>query len=207
MQTHVNKPTDPATTAARVLSDILAPAVSVFLICVLCGVVGHTQPWQGLGWGVLLGGFCAVIPMITVHIAVRLEHLTDRHVTRREQRWWVFLLCTGSVLCGMIMTLLLGAPVLLIWMLLSMTAGLVLVGMITLLGPKVSMHAFCLTSLLVLAGILISPWWLLTLPVILPLIALARLKLSHHTPAEIIIGAGLAVAVVLVARQFMPVVM
>lgn len=202
--THTHTPTDSATQAARILSAVLAPAVSVFLICLLCGVAGHTRTWVGLGWGAVLGTFCAVIPMIAIHLAVRRERLTDHHVTRREQRWWVFLACVGSVLCGMATTLFLGAPSLLTWMLVTMIAGLVLAGTVTLVGPKVSMHTFCLTSLVVLAALLISLWWLLALPAVWAVIAFARLRLNHHTPAEIALGAVLAVVVIGVSQMFIP---
>ena len=203
-QTLVPATVHPATRAARILSDVFAPAVSVFLICVLCGVVGHPRPWTGLVWGVVLGTFCAVIPMTAIHIAVHREHLTDRHVTRREQRWWVFLVCVGSVLCGMITTLLLGAPALLLWIMLTMVAGLIVTGTATLLGPKVSMHAFCLTSLVIVSALLVSPWWLLALLVLLPAVTFARLKLGHHTLVEVILGTGLAFLVMIAAQQFLP---
>lgn len=202
--THTHTPTDPATQVARILSAVLAPAVSVFLICLLCGIVGHAKAWTGLGWGAVLGTFCAVIPMIAIHLAVRRERLTDHHVTRREQRWWVFLVCVGSVLCGVATTLFLGAPSLLIWILVTMIAGLVVAGTVTLVGPKVSMHTFCLTSLVVLAALLISPWWLLALPAGWAVIAFARLRLNHHTPAEIVLGAVLAVVVMGVSQMFIP---
>lgn len=205
METHsAHTPTDLVTKAARVLSEVLAPAVSVFLICILCGIEGHPKVWVGLAWGAMLGTFCAVIPMIAIHLAVRREHLTDHHVTRREQRWWVFLVCVGSVLCGIATVLLLGAPGLLTWILLTMVAGLVMAGTVTLIGPKVSMHTFCLTALVLVAALLNSPWWLLALPVVLPVVAFARLRLNHHTPAEIALGAGLAVVVMLVSQMFVP---
>jgi hypothetical protein len=195
---------DHATRTARILSDVFAPAVSVFLICVLCGVTGHPHPWAGLGWGVLLGTFCAVIPTGAIRVAVHREHLTDRHVTRREQRWWVFLVCVGSVLCGMITTLLLSAPSLLVWIMLTMVAGLVVTGTATLLGTKVSMHAFCLTSLVLVSALLVSPWWLLALLILLPAVAFARLKLGHHTLIEVILGTGFSFLVITAAQLFMP---
>lgn len=195
---------DHAVRAARILSDVFAPAVSVFLICVLCGVTGHPQPWAGLGWGVLLGTFCAVIPTAAIRVAVHREHLTDRHVTRREQRWWVFLVCVGSVLCGMTTTLLLNAPNVLIWIMLTMVAGLVVTGTATLLGTKVSMHAFCLTSLVLVSTLLVSPWCLLALLILLPAVAFARLKLGHHTLIEVILGTGFSFLVITAAQLFMP---
>ncbi|WP_162144886.1 hypothetical protein [Arthrobacter castelli] len=205
MKTYIiPRTTDPSTTAARILSDVFAPAVSVFLMCVLSGIISHPQTWTGLGWGILLGGFCAVIPMAAIQLAVHREYLTDRHVTRREQRWWVFLVCAGSVLSGIVTTLLLNAPALLTWILLTMVAGLALTGAITLIGPKISMHTFCLTALIVLAAMLVSPWWLLSLLVALPLVAFARLKLRHHTVLEIALGVVIALVLMFVARLFMP---
>jgi hypothetical protein len=195
---------DRVSTAARVLSDVFAPAVTVFLICLLSGLASTPQVWAGLAWGLVLGGFCSVIPMTAIHLGVRRKTLTDRHVTRREQRWWVFLVCVGSVLCGILTVLLLDAPGLLGWALVTMIAGLALTGTITVLGLKVSMHAFCLTSLILLASLLLSPWWLLSGLIALPLMAFARLRLRHHTPFELLLGTALAAAVVLVAQSFMP---
>jgi hypothetical protein len=86
---------DPLTRAARILSDVLAPGVTVFLICVLSGSAGDSWSLAGALWGILMGCFCAVIPMTAIHLAVRREKLTDRHVTRREQRWWVFVGCAA----------------------------------------------------------------------------------------------------------------
>ena len=191
-------------TAAQVLSDIFAPAHSVFLICVVAGVTGQVSPLRGLLWGLLLGCFCAVVPMIVIHVAVRREHLSDRHVTHREQRWWVFLICAGSVLCAIATTLVFDGPGLLMWILLTMVAGLVLVGVVTAIGPKVSMHAFCFTTLATIAALLASPWWLLIFALGFPLVAFARLRLRHHTPVELGLGVGLALMVTLSARAFMP---
>lgn len=199
-----NRTSDPSVRVARILSDIFSPAVSVFLICVLCGAAGSAWKLSGFLWGSVIGCFCAVIPMIVVHIAVRRGRLTDRHVTRREQRWWVLLICVGSVICGLASALLFRAPDLLLWALPSMIGGLVVVGAVTLGGTKASLHAFCFTALGLLAAILLSPWWLLVLLVLLPVVAFARLRLNHHTPFELVLGAALAVAVVLLARLVMP---
>lgn len=200
----VPAPADPLTRAARVLSDAFAPAVSVFLICVLCGAAGSGWTLPGLAWGVVAGVFCAVVPMAAIHAAVRRERLTDRHVTRRDQRWWVFLVCAGSVLCGIVVALLLDAPSLLVWALLTMVGGLAVAGGATLLGPKVSMHAFCFTSLALVAAEVVSPWCLLAVPALLPVVAFARLRLRHHTVLELVLGAGLAGVVVVVAGLLLP---
>lgn len=189
---------------ARVLSDVLAPANSIFLICLLSGLASSDDPWIGLGWGSVLGGFCALIPLAAIHLGVRIDRLTDRHVTHRRQRLPVFLICAGSVVCGVLLTLVLDAPALLLWILLTMVGGLVTVGVVTLLGPKISMHAFCLTSLNVLLAMLYSPWWLTALLIGVPLVAFARLRIRHHTLLEVVLGVLLGLVVMSLAGWFMP---
>lgn len=197
-------PSDAGTRVARALSDVFAPAVSVFLICVICGAAGSPRLLGGVLWGMVAGVFCAVVPMAAIHVAVRRERLTDRHVTQRSQRWSVFLVCVGSVLCGVATALVLDAPALLVWALLTMITGLAVAGGATFLGPKVSMHAFCFTALALIAAAVLSPWFLLAVPALLPVVAFARLRLRHHTLLELALGAGLAAAVVLVAQIFLP---
>lgn len=196
---------DTATPAplARVLSDLLAPGVSVFLICLAAGGIGGQTLLAGLLWGILAGLFCAVIPMTIIHLAVRQERLTDRHVTRRDQRWWVFLVCLVSVIVGVAVIALFDGPRLLLWALATMIVGLLVAGGVTVAGLKVSMHAFCLTSLVVMTAALLSPWWLLTAAVLLPLLFYARLRLRHHTWLELVVGTGLAIAIVLVSVQIL----
>jgi hypothetical protein len=184
---------------ARVLSDLFAPAVSVFLICVATGVLGADGLGPGLLWGAVAGLFCAITPMTVIQLAVRRERLTDRHVTRREQRWWVFLMCLASVVIGIVVIAVFHGPRLLLWALATMIVGLIVTGVITALGVKVSMHAFCLTSLIVMLAVLHSPWWLLATLVLLPLLFFARRRLRHHTLFELILGTTLATALVLVS--------
>ncbi|RJF41478.1 hypothetical protein D4740_08795 [Actinomyces sp. 2119] len=144
------------------------------------------------------------MPVSTIHVAVRRNHLTDRHVTRREHYWRVLLVCAGSVLCGTAVARGAGAPPLPIWILLAMAAGLALTGAMTLLGTKVSMHAFYLTGLVLAATVVLFPWWLLALLPLLPAVAFACLRLRHHTPGEIALGTALAVAVMLNAHLLLP---
>ena len=188
---------------AWALTELFTPAVSVIAISVFCGVYGAPGA-EGWAWGLALGAFCGLIPYVALEIASRRKRITNRHVTEHSERPWAYMVCFASVAAGFITMAVLGAPALLIWALCTMTFGLVVTGGVTMVGPKVSMHAFCLTSFAVTAAILSSPWWLLLLCTALPAVVWSRLRLGHHSPVEVVTGTALAFLVVGVASVFMP---
>ncbi|MFC0676175.1 hypothetical protein [Brachybacterium hainanense] len=192
------------TRLARGLTEVLTPVVPVLVICILCGL--HSQPGRlaGLGWGLFAGLFCAAIPYVIVEAGVRRARFSDRQVSRPEQRRRAYLLGIGSVVVGLAAMLLLGAPVLLLWALGTMCAGLLLAAGITLLGIKVSLHLFCLSALLAFLALLLDPRWLLAAPVLLPLLGWARLHLAQHTLREVVLGTLLGPAVTLLGWSLAP---
>lgn len=190
---------------SRILTELFSPVWTVLAICLVCGSYGHPDPVVGLGWGLFVGAFCAVLPFIIIELGVRRSTLSDRHVTRREQRRGVFIMGISSVICGLVGALALGAPPLLIWALLTMIAGIVVTGTITVVSTKVSLHVFCLVSLILLAALLISPWWLLSAAVLLPAVAWSRLQLRHHSWLELVLGTVLGLVVTLVGWAFVPI--
>lgn len=196
---------DPATRAARIITEVLTPVVPVLLICVLCGVHGAPRPGAGLGWGLLAGLFCAVIPFAVIEAGVRRRGFSDRQVSRREERRGAYVIGIGSVLCGAAALVLLGAPALLTWALATMVVGLLVCAAVTAAGMKASLHMFCASALGVFAALLVSPWWLLMLPVLLPTIAWSRLHLRQHTRTEVVLGAVLGAAVTVLGWLFVPV--
>lgn len=190
-------------TIAWWVTEIFTPASSVVAISLLCGIKGAAG-WPGVAYGAAVGAFCGAIPYITLEIAARRERITDRHVTQHDQRPWAYGVCLASVAAGFVTMAFLDAPALLIWALVTMAFGLVVTGGVTFVGPKVSMHAFCLVVLGILAALLLSPWWLLALVAALPVVVWSRLRLGHHSPVEVAWGTALGVLVILIAWQFAP---
>lgn len=196
--------TDASDRAARIITELFTPALPVLIICLMCGVYGHPSPWRGLTWGAIIALFCVVIPFVIVEVEVRRKRLSNRHVTRREERQGVYAMCITSVLCGLATVILLDAPPLLVWALLTMVAGLAVCAAVTVLMAKVSVHLFCLTALIVFAGLIVSPWLLIALPVLVPVVAWSRYRLGHHSLLEMSLGAGLGAVVTLVGWGFVP---
>ncbi|WP_300265499.1 hypothetical protein [Microbacterium sp.] len=190
--------------AARIVTEVSTPAVSVFAVAILCGIQS-TGGWDGAAWGAVLGIFCAVIPYVTLEIAARRGRITDRHVTKRGQRPWAYAMCLASVAAGIVTMLVLGAPILIQWALGTMVAALVISAAVTALGPKVSMHAMCLTAFFVLAALFTTLWWLAGLAILLPVVVWSRLRLEHHSPVEAVLGTIIGAAVTVVSWFFAPV--
>lgn len=162
--------TDNFDKAASVITELSVPVVPVIAISLLCGLQGAPGE-SGLVWGALMAIFCGFIPWFTIHIAARRKHFSNRHVTQRHQRPLAFTICLLAVLGGMMLMLSLDAPTLLIWGLLTMIAGIIVVAGVTKLGQKVSMHTFCLAAFCLFAALLTTPWWLLGLLTLVPLVA------------------------------------
>jgi len=189
--------------AAWVLTELFTPAVSVIAISVLCGAYGGDGA-NGFVLGVVLGACCGLIPYVTLEVASRRKRISDRHVTEHKDRPWAYMVCLASVAVGLVALVFGGAPSLLIWAAITMAVGLLVAGSVTAIGPKVSMHAFCLVSLGVLLAHLSSPWWLLALAVVLPLVVWSRLRLGHHSPIEVAWGTVLGALVMGVALLLAP---
>ncbi|MFJ3976614.1 hypothetical protein [Streptomyces sp. NPDC090021] len=178
----------PRQKAARVLSDVLAPANLVVALLLVVG--GHsTGSWTGLGWGLLAALFCGVVPIGVIAVGVRRGALTDQHIRVRRQRVVPMALSLVSVLAGVALLRVLGAPAQVFALVVAMLVGLVSSLLVTVVW-QISIH-------MSVAGGTVMILLLVFGPVALPAAAVAaavgwsRLELRAHTPAQLIAGTAL----------------
>ncbi|MFG2339319.1 hypothetical protein [Streptomyces yangpuensis] len=178
----------PRQKAARVLSDVLAPANLVVALLLVVG--GHsTGSWTGLGWGLLAALFCGVVPIGIITVGVRRGALTDQHIRVRRQRVVPMALSLVSVLAGVALLRVLGAPVPVFALVVAMLVGLVSSLLVTVVW-QISIH-------MSVAGGTVMILLLVFGPVVLPAAVVAaavgwsRLELRAHTPAQLIAGTAL----------------
>ncbi|MFD5623479.1 hypothetical protein [Streptomyces yangpuensis] len=178
----------PRQKAARVLSDVLAPANLVVALLLVVG--GHsTGSWTGLGWGLLAALFCGVVPIGIITVGVRRGALTDQHIRVRRQRVVPMALSLLSVVVGVVLLRVLGAPVPVFALVVAMLVGLVSSLLVTVVW-QTSIH-------MSVAGGTVMILLLVFGPVVLPAAAVAaavgwsRLELRAHTPAQLIAGTAL----------------
>lgn len=185
---------------AKLITDVLQPAalVSILLLLVPAHAAGA---WPGLGWGLLAIVFVSAAPLSYVIVRVRRRTLTDVHIGVREHRRIPFVIGLVTVLVGMVVLIVGGAPrdlIAFVGTVLVLTATLIAVSSFW----KISVHAMvAMMTTGVLATLYGPALWLL-----LPLVAVicwARVRLADHTLAQVAAGAavGLAMAAAFVGLR------
>lgn len=189
--------------AATLISRVFTPTL---LLAVLYPVVGAlADGWPGVAWSLLGMLFTVVIPAAIVDVGVRRGRYTDHHLSRREQRAVPLGLSAASVLAGLAVLALAGAPRPIVALQVAVLATVLVVTAVTLVW-KVSLHvavvgaAACVLTLLGGSGGG-SLWALSWLAV--PVVGWARLRLTAHTLTQVIVGcvlgAGVTGAVLVIA--------
>lgn len=140
-----------------------------------------------LGWAVLTALFVTAAPLGMLALAVRAGRVGNLDLDRRHERPWPMVLALTITVLGLTVLWLLGAPRLLLVLLISTLVG-GLVALLITLRWKISIHAGgaagCATVLALLYGA-----WALPLLVGVALIGWSRVALGKHTWAQVIAGA------------------
>lgn len=185
-------------TAVRI-STVTSPTV---LLAVLYPVVGALAAGPaGIAWSLLGMVFTVVIPAAIVDVGVRQGRYTDHHLSRREQRAVPLGLAAASVLVGLAVLALAGAPRSIVALQVAVLAT-VLVATTVTLWWKVSFHVAVVAAAACVLTLLGGGWWALSWLAV-PVVGWARLRLTAHTLAQVIVGgvlgAGVTGAVLIIA--------
>ncbi|GAA3508673.1 uncharacterized membrane protein (DUF4010 family) [Streptosporangium album] len=189
--THGEKVT---TVAARWVTGLFAPQV---LVIVLPPVVGlATDGWSGAGWGLVASALCGGVPAGVILAGVRSGRLDSHHLVDRASRTRPLLVAVVAVLVALVLLASLGAPRLLVATVTAMLAALALTVPITLRW-KISFHAAVSAgTVMVLAQVLPAVPALGVGTLVVATVCWARVRLRHHTPAQVaagaVVGAGSA---------------
>jgi membrane-associated phospholipid phosphatase len=179
--------------AARTATEVFAPAVVVVAVSFLVGLHAGDTVGAGLRWGLLAALFSSVIPFGAILLGVRRGRLTDHHVGRREQRRVPLLIALGSVLVGLGVLGLAGAPREMLALVTSMFVSLGVTVVVTHWW-KVSAHAAVASGGAVIAVLTLGPLWLASY-VVVAIVCWSRVQLRDHTVAQVLVGAVLGVVV------------
>ncbi|MFI6394325.1 hypothetical protein ACIBHY_04700 [Nonomuraea sp. NPDC050547] len=173
---------------ARKVTDLLAPQVLVIAMPPLVGLV--SSGWEGAGWGVLAAALCGGVPAAVIAAGVRSGRLDSHHIVDRARRTGPLLSAVAAVLAALILLIALGAPTLLVATVTAMLAALAVTIPITLRW-KISFHAaVCAGTVVVMAYVLPAVPTVLIGGAVVALVCWARVRLSHHTPAQVSAGAA-----------------
>ncbi|MEZ0069097.1 membrane-associated phospholipid phosphatase [Streptacidiphilus sp. MAP12-20] len=180
-------PAVPPPTWARVVTRGLDPQNIIVGVLVLIGVVRHG--WAGVGWAVFAALFAGVIPQGIIKFGMRRGTLGDRYVGDRAKRAKVLPVLALSVLVGLLLMWLAGAPQEIVAMIVAMLATLVPILVITAgFKWKVSIHTAVSGGAVAMLSVALGAWWLLGYLGV-GLIAWSRVVLRDHTVAQTVVGA------------------
>jgi membrane-associated phospholipid phosphatase len=174
------------THAARGLTEVFAPAVLAAVLPVVIGVhAGRTVP-TGLGWGLLASLFCAILPYAMIWVGVRRGRLSDRHIGVREQRTKPLALGLVSVLIGLALLALLGAPRELVVLVVASFIGGFVATVVNHFW-KLSVHASVASGSMVVLVLVFGPVLLAT-AVVVAAVGWSRVRLGDHTTGQVVAG-------------------
>lgn len=191
----------PSYRAARWVTEIGAPAVLVTAL-LLMSSVSSVSGLDGLLYGLVAVLFVTGIPFLCVVLLTRRGRLSDHHISVRTQRAPVLAGACLSLLVGIIVLQLLGAPLRLTVMIFSVLAGIFAVLAVNLVW-KLSAHAAVASFFMVAMVVLLGGAGLLS--AVVPLaVGWSRVRLGAHTTAQVLagtvvgllIGAGFALVLV-----------
>ncbi|MGW5688869.1 hypothetical protein [Nonomuraea sp. NPDC003754] len=180
-------------TVAAAVTEVFAPQYVAIAMPPVVGLLA--DGWAGLAWGLLAAALCAGVPTAVIALGVRRGRLDSIHVVERRSRKGPMLAGFVAVVAGLAVLVLLDAPDMVVATAAVMLGWVVVMGLITL-AWKISFHAgVSAGTAVVLAQVLPALPVLLAGAVVVAVIGWARVRVSHHTPAQVLAGAVTGAAV------------
>jgi membrane-associated phospholipid phosphatase len=187
---------------ARFFTEVLAPWVIVLTLPFPVAWYSTTSVASAVLWA-LVGGVCgSLVPMAFILRAVRKGNLTDHHVGVREQRFGPLVVCIGSVVAGIGLLAVTGAPDEVVALSVAEFAGLAATLPITFWW-KVSVHSMVAAGAAAILTVIFGPL-LLVMAVPVAAVGWSRVRLGDHTGAQVIAGSLIGVAVAGPVFMLMP---
>ncbi|WP_160163281.1 hypothetical protein, partial [Nitrolancea hollandica] len=125
---------------ARLVTEVLAPPPVTAALLIVIAFHSASTALDALRWALLTVLFVSLVPLAYILGQVRRRRLTDHHIVRREQRPLPMLVGMSSVIVGLALLAVLGAPRELVALVTAMTVGLAACLAVTLIW-KISVHA------------------------------------------------------------------
>ncbi|HUR02107.1 MAG TPA: hypothetical protein VM347_06195 [Nonomuraea sp.] len=171
---------------AKRVTDLLAPQVLVITMPPAVGLIAHG--WSGGAWGLAASALCGGVPAAVIALGVRSGRLDSHHIVDRARRTGPLLAAVAAVLVALVLLVALGAPTLLVATVTAMLVALAVTVPVTMRW-KISFHAaVCAGTVVVLAHVLpVLPTALAGVAVV-ALVCWARVRLAHHTWAQVVAG-------------------
>lgn len=171
----------------KVLTEVFAPWA---VLAAGSAQLGRTV--RSPGWGLATAAGLGLVPQAAIAWRVHRQGLSDHHVTKREDRPLVIAGIAVSVVSLMAAQNRFSAPPELHRMTKGALVTLAVAGAATL-RVKVSFHTAVLAGVIAVLAREVSPRYWFGLGLVPP-VAWARVRISHHSPLETALGGAIGAA-------------
>lgn len=171
----------------KVLTEVFAPWVVL-----AAGSAQLGRAVRSPGWGLATAAGLGLVPQSAIAWRVHRQGLSDHHVTKREDRPLVIAGIAVSVVSLMAAQNRFSAPPELRRMTKGALVTLAVAGAATL-RVKVSFHTAVLAGVIAVLAREVSPRYWFGLGLVPP-VAWARVRISHHSPLETALGVAIGAA-------------
>ena len=189
----MNKREALALRVAEWVSVIGSPFLLAALLLLIVSWHATHRVWPALGWAALSAGFVTVGPLLMLVVAVSAGRVRNLDLDLRHERPWPMLMMLGITVLGLAVLWALGAPRLLLILLLASLVGGTIALLITLRW-KISIHAGGAAGAATVLALLYGAQ---ALPLLLGVVAIgwSRVALGKHTWLQVLAGAAISSAI------------
>jgi membrane-associated phospholipid phosphatase len=179
--------------AAKLVSLAGSPFLLAALLLLIVSWHATHRVWPALGWAALTGAFVTVGPFVLLALAVYAGRVRNLDLDLRHERPRAMMMALGITVVGLTVLWALGAPRLLLVLLISTLVGGTIALLITLRW-KISIHAGGAAGAATVMALLYGAQ---ALPLVLgvALIGWSRVALGKHTWLQVLAGAALSAVI------------
>jgi hypothetical protein len=170
--------------AARRVTDVLEPRNWVMVLVIVLG--WNCDRLAGVGWGLVIGLFAAIFPVMFVRYGIRRWQWSGRHVGRRNERLAALMFVIASDGAGASVLMAAHAPPAMTGCLTGMLATSIVITAITT-AWKISVHCAVASAAVAMLALAYGPL-VLAGYVLVAAVAWSRVALRDHTTAQVVAG-------------------
>ena len=178
---------------ARLVGELLSPPPILVVLALVVAWDSSLTLGMAVLWGGIAALFASVLPYALILRGVRRGRLSDNNISLREQRIRFGLVAITSILLGLAVLVVFGAPAEMVALVASIAVG-VACGWVITLWWKISVHAAIAAGAATVLTLVFGPALLAVWPLV-AVVAWSRVQVGDHITAQVLAGVALGVVV------------
>jgi hypothetical protein len=172
---------------AEFVSNVVSPPVVWSILAFPIAALDAPSTSKMLTWAMIYVVLVSAAPTLYILLQVRRGNIADMHMPNREERIRPFIVSIITTSIAVVVLYVSSASPIMRLFAISSLIQLTLMALITTMW-QISIHMISISGVVVTVGALFGATPVLLTAPLVPLVALARLKLHRHTRAQVIAG-------------------